>query len=127
MASSFAGIELGKRSLQSHSLQIQTAGHNISNADTEGYSRQRVTVKTFDPIYRPDLEREMRPGQIGQGTDVESVSRIKDELLESRIVAQTNEESYWSVREKYYSMIESVYNEPEDISVRANMDKFWEG
>ena len=69
MANSFAGIEIGKRSLMAHSTQIQTAGHNISNADTEGYSRQRVIVKSFEPIYRPDLERAMVPGQIGQGCD----------------------------------------------------------
>ena len=127
MANSFAGIEIGKRSLMAHSTQIQTAGHNISNADTEGYSRQRVIVKSFEPIYRPDLERAMVPGQIGQGCDVESIKRIKDELLESRIVEQKNVESYWETRDKYYSMIESVYNEPNDVSVRTNMDKFWQG
>lgn len=127
MANSFAGIEIGKRSLMAHSTQIQTAGHNISNADTEGYSRQRVIVKSFEPIYRPDLERAMVPGQMGQGCDVESINRIKDELLESRIVEQKNVESYWETRDKYYSMIESVYNEPNDVSVRTNMDKFWQG
>lgn len=127
MASSFAGIEIGKRSLMAHSTQISTAGHNISNANTEGYSRQRVNVRAFDPLYRPDLERAQVAGQIGQGTDVESITRVRDELLDSRIVGQTNVESYWATREKYYAMIESVYNEPEEISVRGNMDKFWQG
>ncbi len=126
MSSTFAGIEIGKRSLMASSLQIQTAGHNVSNADTEGYSRQRVNVRAFDPLDRPDLERAERAGQIGQGTDVASVTRVRDELLDTRIVAQTNLESYWETREKYYTMIEQVYNEPEDISVRGNMDKFWE-
>ncbi len=108
-----------------HSTQIQTAGHNISNADTEGYSRQRVSVRAFDPIYRPDLERAQTAGQIGQGCDVESISRIRDELLESRIVEGSSVESYWDVRDKYVSMIENVYNEPNDVSVRTNMDKYW--
>lgn len=125
MANSFAGIEIGKRSLMAHSTQIQTAGHNISNADTEGYSRQRVSVRAFDPIYRPDLERAQTAGQIGQGCDVESISRIRDELLESRIVEGSSVESYWDVRDKYVSMIENVYNEPNDVSVRTNMDKYW--
>ncbi|MBQ4379621.1 MAG: flagellar hook-associated protein FlgK [Treponema sp.] len=127
MANSFAGIEIGKRSLMAHSTQINTAGHNISNADTEGYSRQRVQIKTFDPIYRPDLTREERAGQIGQGTSVESIKRLRDELLDQRIVAQTNQETYWTTREKYYTMIEQVYNEPDEISVRTNMDKYWQG
>ena len=127
MGSSFAGIEIGKRSLMAHSTQIETAGHNISNAGTEGYSRQRVQVSTFEPLYRPDLERAQVAGQIGQGTTVESISRVRDELLDTRIVAQMNEESYWDTRSKYYSMIEQIYNEPDEISVRSNMDKFWQG
>lgn len=126
MANSFAGIEIGKRSLMVHQQQVQTAGHNISNADTEGYSRQRVQVRTFDPIYRPDLERAETPGQIGQGTSVESINRLRDELLDQRITAQTNTESYWATREKYYVMIEEIYNEPDDISIRSNMDKYWQ-
>lgn len=126
MANSFAGIEIGKRSLMAHTQQITTAGHNISNADTEGYSRQRVQVKVFDPISRPDLERAEVPGQIGQGTTVESINRVRDEMLDQRITAQTNQESYWGTREKYYTMIEQIYNEPNDVSVRTNMDKFWQ-
>ena len=124
--SSFAGIEMGKRSLMAQSTSIQTAGHNLSNADVEGFSRQRVNLQSFDPLYRPDLSRAERAGQIGQGIDVQNVERIRDELLESRIVAQTNQESYWATREKYYSMIEDIHNEPADISVRTNLDKFWE-
>ncbi len=126
MANSFAGIEIGKRSLMAHAQQINTAGHNISNADTEGYSRQRVQIKTFDPLYRPDLERAEVAGQIGQGTSVESIKRLRDELLDQRIVAQGNQESYWSTREKYYVMLEEIYNEPDDVSVRTNMDKYWQ-
>src|SRR5574344_203338 len=126
MANSFAGIEIGKRSLMAHTQQITTAGHNISNADTEGYSRQRVQVKVFDPIYRPDLERAEVPGQNGQGTTVESINRVRDEMLDQRITAQTNQENHEVTREKYYTMIEQIYNEPNDVSVRTNMDKFWQ-
>ena len=126
MSNSFSGIEIGKRSLLAQSQSITTAGHNISNADTEGYSRQRVNVTTFNPIYRPDLSRAETPGQIGQGVSVESIERVRDELLEKRIVAQSNQESYWKTRENYYVMIEGVYNEPADISIRTNMDKFWQ-
>ena len=105
---------------------ITTAGHNIANANTEGYSRQRVQIKEFDPLYRPDMTRAERPGQIGQGVDVQSITRVRDELLDKRIVAQANQETYWQTRSDYYTMLEQIYNEPDDISVRFNMDKFWE-
>ena len=126
MGSTFSGIELGKRSIMANTDAITTAGHNISNANTEGYSRQRVQIKEFDPLYKPDLERAERAGMIGQGVDVQSINRIRDELLDSRIVAQANTESYWQTRSDYYNMIEQIYNEPDDVSVRSNMDKFWE-
>lgn len=126
MGSTFAQIELGKRSLMAHSTQINTAGHNISNADTEGYSRQRVKVGPMSPLDRPDLSRAETPGQIGQGTSVESISRVRDEMLDQRIVAQSNQESYWETRSRYYTMIENVYNEPDEVSIRTTMDKFWE-
>ena len=126
MGSTFSGIELGKRSIMAHTDAIQTAGHNISNADTEGYSRQRVQMKEFDPLYRPDLERAERPGMIGQGIDTQSVERVRDEMLDNRITEQQHHESYWDTRSKYYTMIEQIYNEPEDVSVRSNMDKFWQ-
>ncbi len=126
MGSTFSGIELGKRSIMANTDAITTAGHNISNANTEGYSRQRVQIKEFDPLYKPDLERAERAGMIGQGVDVQSVNRIRDELLDQRIVGQANQESYWQTRSDYYTMIEQIYNEPDDVSIRSNMDKFWE-
>ncbi|MBP5575577.1 MAG: flagellar hook-associated protein FlgK, partial [Treponema sp.] len=127
MAGSFGGIEIGKRSLMAHQVQINTAGHNISNANTEGYSRQRVHIKEFDPLYRPDLERAEVAGQIGQGTDVQAIKRVRDELLDTRIIAQTNQETYWGTRDKYIQMLEQIYMEPDEISIRSNMDKYWEG
>lgn len=126
MGSTFSGIELGKRSIMAHTDAISTAGHNISNANTEGYSRQRVQMKEFDPLYKPDLERAERAGMIGQGIDVQSINRVRDEMLDQRITAQQNQESYWDTRSKYYTMIEQIYNEPDEVSVRSNMDKFWE-
>lgn len=110
-----------------HTDAITTAGHNISNANTEGYSRQRVQLKEFAPLYKPDLERAERAGMIGQGMDSQSINRVRDELLDQRITEQQHSESYWETRSKYYTMIEQIYNEPNDVSIRSNMDKFWEG
>jgi len=127
MASTFSGIEMGKRSLQAHTTALTTIGHNLSNASTDGYSRQRVNMNPTDPLYRPELNREERPGQIGQGVDVASIERIRDNLLENRILAQGDEAGYWNTRDEYIMMVEQVYNEPSDLSVRSLMDKFWEG
>ena len=126
MQSTFTGIELGKRSLIAHTQGLYTVGHNLSNASTEGYSRQRVQLKPFDPIYLPGLNREETPGQLGQGVTVQRVERIRDLILEGRIVSKANVQGYWESRDKFLLMVEQVYNEPTEHSIRALMDRFWD-
>jgi flagellar hook-associated protein 1 FlgK len=127
MQSTFSGIEIGKKALITHQRGLSTVGHNLSNASSEGYSRQRVQLGAVDPIYQPQLNRAETAGQIGQGVQVQSIERVRDQLLEGRIVAQANGEGYWEARDKYLLMVEQVYNEPSDSSVRGLMDRFWEG
>ncbi|TVR86461.1 MAG: flagellar hook-associated protein FlgK [Spirochaetaceae bacterium] len=127
MQSTFSGIEIGKRSLNAHNRALTTAGHNLSNASVRGYSRQRVQMEATHPIYRPQLNRAERPGQVGQGVQVARVERLKDMILEGRIVSQANGEGYWQSRDKYVMMLEQVYNEPTNLSVRSLMDQFWDG
>jgi flagellar hook-associated protein 1 FlgK len=126
MGSAFSGIEMAKRAIASSSEALQTVGHNLSNANTEGYSRQRVEMKAMDPLYQPDLTRPDRPGQIGQGVDTQSITRVRDELLEARIDAHASGEAYWGARDQYILQLEKAQNEPAELSVRTRMDKFWE-
>ena len=123
MQSSFAGIELGKKSIIAHSKAIGTVGHNISNAGVEGYSRQRVRMEAS---YFPHLNREHTPGQVGQGVDAVWVERIEDELMEGRIVGRLARGGYWETRDHYLLQVERIYNEPDEISGRVLMDQFWE-
>jgi len=124
--STFAGIELGKRGLVAHNQGLQTIGHNLTNSATEGYSRQRVEFGTMEPLYAPQLNREETPGQIGQGVVSIRVERMRDELLDQRIVAQTGGLGYWDARNEYMSLLEQVHNEPTEVSTRTQMDKFWD-
>ncbi|MDR1143825.1 MAG: flagellar hook-associated protein FlgK [Spirochaetaceae bacterium] len=125
MTSTFQGIEIGKRAVVAHQQAIGTTGHNLSNMNTEGYSRQRVEFSAFEPIYLPGLEREETPGQIGQGVSIERIGRLRDELLDQQIVAKASTEGYWEARDPYIRHLEQVYHEVGDTSVRGRMDEFW--
>ncbi len=127
MLSTFTGIEIGKRGLITTTVGLDTVGHNLTNASTPGYSRQRVEMQAAEPLTIPGLNRPASPGQVGQGVEVARISRVSDSILEGRIVAQGNKEGYWQQKEKYLHMVEQTYNEPADQSVRTLMDKFWGG
>ena len=125
MTSTFTGIEIGKRAVDAHQQALNITGHNLSNASTKGYSRQRVEFTAFDPIYLPGLNREETPGQIGQGVIVSRISRLRDELLDRRIVSQAGGEGYWKARDPYIRDMENIYLEVGDNSIRNKMDQFW--
>ncbi|MCK5093561.1 MAG: flagellar hook-associated protein FlgK [Spirochaetes bacterium] len=125
MQSTFAGIELGKKSLMAHQAALHVTGHNISNAETDGYSRQKITLEVFDPLYIPGLTRELTPGQIGQGVQVEKVLRARDMLLEDRILSESNGLAYWKEMNDWLYQVELIHNEPTDKSIMNVLDKFW--
>jgi flagellar hook-associated protein 1 FlgK len=109
-----------------HQQAINTTGHNLSNASTPGYSRQRVEMAAFEPIYMPGLNRAETPGQLGQGTIISTVERIRDGLLDRRIIAQAGGEGYWTTRDRYVRLVEQAYLEVGDSSIRGKMDAFWD-
>jgi flagellar hook-associated protein 1 FlgK len=126
MTSTFMGLEIGKRGIHAHQQALATTGHNLSNIETKGYSRQRVEFSAFEPIYLPGLNRAETPGQLGQGVIVERIERIRDQLLDKRIVAQSSEQGYWSIRDRYVQEMEQMHLTPGINSVKSKMDSFWD-
>lgn len=112
MVSTFHGIEMGKRSLITHNDAINVTGHNLNNLNTEGYSRQVVKIQEFEPIFMPDMTREERSGQIGQGSITASIERVRDVLLDNRLVSENKDLGYYEMRNKYLHQMEMVYQEP---------------
>ena len=127
MTSTFMGLEIGRKGIQANQRAQQVVGHNLDNMNTPGYSRQRVEMSPFEPIYLPGLNRQLTPGQIGQGVVIERIERVRDELLDRRIVAQASGEGYWTVRDRYIHEMEQLYLETGLNSVRSKMDSFWDG
>ena len=127
MTSTFSGLEIGRRGIHVHQQAQHVTGHNLSNLNTEGFSRQRATINSFEPIFMPGLNRAETPGQIGQGAVVERVERIRDRLLDKRIIAQSASEGYWTVRDRYIREMEQFHLETGANSVRSKMDSFWDG
>ncbi len=125
MASTFMGIELGKRGIIAHQQAIQTTGHNVTNAETEGYTRQRVVLETERPLYAPSLNRPERAGQLGQGTLAVRIERIRNAFIDDKMMDSLDTLGYWKMRNDYIYQIELVHNEPSDMSLRSILDEFW--
>ena len=119
MSSTFGGLELGRSALNAFRLGMQTVGHNISNMNTEGYSRQRVNYATVKPEDIPGV------GQLGNGMTVSSIERIRDEFLDFQFRDAQSTLGYWEKINDLYENIQSYISEPNSSGVRAAMDSFF--
>ncbi|HAU34153.1 MAG TPA: flagellar hook-associated protein FlgK, partial [Lysinibacillus sp.] len=67
MRSTFMGLEASKRGLFVQQTALYTTGHNISNANTLGYSRQRVNMQATPGFPTAGLNQPTYPGHLGTG------------------------------------------------------------
>ena len=70
----FGSLEIGRNSLLSHQSALDVTSHNITNLNTEGYTRQAITLSTQNPT----LEYF---GYLGSGVKVDNVVRVYNSFL----------------------------------------------
>ena len=125
MRSTFAGLQLGLRALQAHQMGLSVTGHNIANANTEGYSRQRITLVPSNPYTAPSFNRPRTPGQMGTGVEVAEIKRVRDEFIEMQLRMESQTTGQWQVLMDGYEQIEMIFNEPSDTGISSSLTAFW--
>lgn len=125
MRSTFGNIEISKRALFAQQTALATTGHNIANANTQGYTRQIVNLTASRPIEAPGLMRSNVPGQLGQGVEFDSIDRIRERFLDHQYYNENKEAGNWSVRQDVLEKLEAITNEPSETGIRSVIEKFW--
>ncbi|MDN4492195.1 flagellar hook-associated protein FlgK [Ureibacillus aquaedulcis] len=125
MRSTFMGLETSKRGLYTQQSALYTTGHNISNANTEGYSRQRVNMSPTLGYPGIGLNAPMTAGFIGTGVEAESVQRIRDQFIDRQYRQETNKLGYYESRSNAISQMEDVMSEPSEYGLNEAFNLFW--
>jgi flagellar hook-associated protein FlgK len=122
----FSSLNMMQQALEVAQEAIQTTGHNVSNANTDGYSRQRVNLSTATPYPAIGINAARGAGQIGTGVNADSVVRIRDQFVDLQVRDNSNQNGYWSTVSDAYSQMEGIVNEPTDTGISAVLDNFWQ-
>lgn len=125
MRSTFGGIEISKRGILTQQAALTTAGHNVANANTPGFSRQVVKMVAAEPIEALSLNRSTIPGQMGQGVEFTEVKRIREAFLDKQFTNENKSLGEWTVRQDTLEKLEAIINEPTDTGLRKVLDNFW--
>ncbi|MBU3159064.1 flagellar hook-associated protein FlgK [Clostridium frigoris] len=116
MSGLFSTMNVGVRGLTAQQGAIDVTSHNIANANTEGYSRQRALMETTRPS-------DANPGQLGTGVQISSISRIRDTYLDYQVRAENGTMGLNEGRENVLSQVETVFNGVSDTGVSTLIGK----
>lgn len=125
MRSTFMGLEASKRGLFTQQSALYTTGHNISNANTLGYSRQRVNMAATTGYPMAGLNSPTYPGHLGTGVEATSVQRMRDSFVDQKYRQETNKLGYWEAKSNSISQIEDILKEPSDYGLAESLNEFW--
>ncbi|WP_226580612.1 flagellar hook-associated protein FlgK [Halobacillus litoralis] len=125
MTSTFHGLEVAKRGLFTQQSALYTTGHNIANANTEGYTRQRVNFEQTGPYPAASRNRPQIPGQMGSGVQAGSIERVRVDFLDNQYRGEASKTGYYDSRKSALTRLESVMNEPSEDGLSSTMDRFW--
>lgn len=120
MGSSFFGFNIARSGLFVSQRALNVTAHNIANANTEGYSRQRLDMTASRPDYLPSSQ-----GMIGTGVDSNAIKQIRDEFLDFKIRGEKTLSGEWAQKEDVLKTIEAVLNEPSDSGISKVVDQFY--
>ncbi|MBB6561469.1 flagellar hook-associated protein 1 FlgK [Acidovorax soli] len=96
-------LNVGARALLANQVALQTAGNNIANVNTPGYSRQTVVLQTVQGQFTGG-------GYIGQGVDVQTILRNQSELLTRQSAAAGSVQSGDIVRAERLRQLQDVFS-----------------
>lgn len=111
-------LSVARTALQAEQLALQVAGHNLANATTEGYSRQRAELVPGVPLVTPD-------GLLGTGVAVSGVTRARDAVLEPAVRRETSLLAGASLEYRVLAEVEAALGGTGTSGLGPALDRFW--
>ncbi len=95
-------LSIAAQALKAQQLAIQTTGHNLANSATPGYSRQRVDLVSAAPTFEGGVF-------VGQGVDVEAITRVVDRFAEAELLSQNGDVGYSEAQSQALNSLQEVF------------------
>ncbi len=122
MRSTFAGLNTMVRGIFSNQLSLDTTGHNITNASTEGYSRQSVNLaatrgQNVGSIYGEVI--------VGTGVDSTSILRARNVYADKQYWSETSQQKYFTTQQTNYDKVEAIFDDSKNTGLKNAITEFY--
>ncbi len=124
MSSAFSGLSIGLSAVRAQQRALDITGHNISNVNTVGYSRQSVIHAETSPSY-VGISGNGRCMNVGTGVDIQEIRQYKDYFLDQKLRRENKDLGYWNSKTSSISELETIFNDNSEEGLQTVMDSFW--
>ena len=120
------GLQTALSGLQAEQQAIDVTGQNITNANTEGYSRQTAVLQTKEPLHIAALSAVTgEGGQLGTGVTVATYTRIRNTYLDAQYRTQNSALGAANTQAEELGQAQSVLGEPSSSGLASQLSAFW--
>ncbi|QOP40790.1 flagellar hook-associated protein FlgK [Sulfurimonas marina] len=119
MANLFNTLGIGYSGLSAAQVGINTTGHNVANAETEGYTRQRVITSAATPL-------NTMPGNVGNGVVVQDIKRVFDNFVFDRYTAVSAEKEYSDFEVRTLEELSSYFPEIDGVGIKSDLSAYYD-
>ena len=120
MRSIFSSFNVAVLALQTQQKAIDVTAHNIANANTPGFTRQRAHMVTTEPFSYAGA------GQVGTGVIVSDIERIREDFMDYQVRSEKQLMGYWETRKDALEKIELLFMEPSETGFNSVLGKFFD-
>lgn len=111
-------LSIARSALLTHKRAMEITANNVANAQTPGYSRQRLELKQQGAVWTAD-------GLLGRGVTSGAVTRARDQFYDASFRRENGLFSQSSTLRDGLRQIEDAIGEPSSVGLSAAMDRLF--
>ena len=123
MAVGFSSYQIARSGLTVSERGLYVTGHNLSNVNTPGYTRQQLMIES-SPYYTTYTKTGLQ--QLGLGADIQETRQIRHTFLDTIYRNENMSLGYWQSRSKALEDIQAILGDPMGAGIQNTMNQFWD-
>ena len=121
----WSDLSLGVTGLQASNNALNTVAHNITNADTEGYTRQQVELDDRRYITLSKTGSAISYQQAGLGVYYSNAKQVRDYFLDKTYRTELGRQDFYEVSKNTLNEIEDLLGELNGASFQESLSDLW--
>lgn len=121
----FSSLYIGASGLQTSQNALNTTAHNLSNADTKGYTRQQVQQANRPYVTWSTNPHSVSNQQTGLGTYYSNVKQVRDYFLDKTFRKESGRSMFYQVSTETMEEVESLLGELNKEAFQTTMSDLW--